>query len=199
MNLRKLNLTNIRAMVPLAPLILCLLVSMPLVYAYSTATHDIAILSVLPTKNVERQGYNATICVSLENRGNFPETFMVYTFCGCHQYITLPIAGSITINYTFKTATLPCGKCRPWAYVPPCFGDGDPANNIFIGEIFTVTFLTDITQDCKVNILDIARAARAFGSDPQNPRWDADCDIKADYRINILDIVAIALDFGKSI
>ncbi len=56
---------------------------------------------------------------------------------------------------------------------------------------------TDLNNDGKVDIQDIATAAQAFGSYPGHPRWDPDADIDEDGRISIKDIIAIALDFGS--
>lgn len=59
----------------------------------------------------------------------------------------------------------------------------------------------DINEDGKVNILDIATAAAAFGSDYRlcediHPRWNCRADLNCDQVINILDIATIAKMFG---
>lgn len=59
-------------------------------------------------------------------------------------------------------------------------------------------YLGDINGDMTVNILDLARAARAYGSTPQDSRWDAFADLNNDYIINILDLALAAKDFGKT-
>lgn len=64
--------------------------------------------------------------------------------------------------------------------------------------------LTDINYDGRVNILDISRAAQAFGSAFEcfcpgclpDTRWDIGADINIDGVVNILDIALIAMDFG---
>jgi len=52
------------------------------------------------------------------------------------------------------------------------------------------------SPDAKVDIFDVAKAARAFGSYPGHERWCAVCDINGDYNIDILDIASIAAKFG---
>ena len=52
------------------------------------------------------------------------------------------------------------------------------------------------TPDMKVDIKDIALAAKAFGSYPGHPHWSAVVDINLDYQIDIRDIAAIARQFG---
>lgn len=54
----------------------------------------------------------------------------------------------------------------------------------------------DINFDGKVDIKDIARAARAFGAYPGDPRWDLECDINVDGKIDIKDVAAVAKNFG---
>lgn len=54
------------------------------------------------------------------------------------------------------------------------------------------------TPDFKVDIKDIAIAAKAFGSYPGHPRWESVADIIADYSINIKDIASFAKKFGWS-
>jgi uncharacterized protein YfaS (alpha-2-macroglobulin family) len=53
----------------------------------------------------------------------------------------------------------------------------------------------DINQDGKVNILDLAIVARAWGSYPGHPRWDPRCDINGDDKINIMDITLVAKEY----
>jgi hypothetical protein len=57
----------------------------------------------------------------------------------------------------------------------------------------------DLNGDGKVDIRDIAIAAKAFGSLPGDPRWDSRSDINKDNRVDIIDIVSIALHFGNTI
>jgi ABC-type transport system substrate-binding protein len=54
----------------------------------------------------------------------------------------------------------------------------------------------DINEDLKVDIKDVATAARAFASYPSHPRWSAPSDINDDLKIDIKDIAAIARKFG---
>jgi hypothetical protein len=56
----------------------------------------------------------------------------------------------------------------------------------------------DINHDRRVDIIDIAVLARAFGSKLGDSRWNADADIQEDGTINILDIGIVAKSFGKT-
>jgi branched-chain amino acid transport system substrate-binding protein len=59
--------------------------------------------------------------------------------------------------------------------------------------------LSDVDLDFNgaVDIRDVARAARAFASEPGNPRWDPETDVIVDGKIDIRDIAMIARNFGK--
>jgi ABC-type transport system substrate-binding protein len=50
--------------------------------------------------------------------------------------------------------------------------------------------------DCKVDIKDVAVAAKAFGSYPGHAKWNTVADINLDYKIDIKDIASIAKKFG---
>lgn len=53
----------------------------------------------------------------------------------------------------------------------------------------------DINQDGKVNILDLALVALAWGSSPGHPRWDPRCDLDGNGIINIIDLTLVAREY----
>lgn len=55
---------------------------------------------------------------------------------------------------------------------------------------------SDINQDRKVDIRDIATVAKAFGSSPDHPNWNPSADINENGKIDIRDIAIVARDFG---
>jgi ABC-type transport system substrate-binding protein len=52
------------------------------------------------------------------------------------------------------------------------------------------------SPDKKVNLIDVALAAAAFGAYPGHERWSTIADLNLDYKIDILDIATIAAQFG---
>jgi hypothetical protein len=60
----------------------------------------------------------------------------------------------------------------------------------------TVFFEGDITHEGMVNILDISKTARAFGTKPGYSNWDPEADVDKSREINIVDIAKIAVKFG---
>jgi hypothetical protein len=55
----------------------------------------------------------------------------------------------------------------------------------------------DVNYDGIVDIFDITAVAIIFGSEPDNPNWNADADLNGDKIIDIFDIVTVALHFGE--
>jgi len=53
-----------------------------------------------------------------------------------------------------------------------------------------------LTPDIKVDVKDVAKAAKAFGARPGDARWDTLADIIQDYKIDVKDIAGIAKKFG---
>lgn len=60
-----------------------------------------------------------------------------------------------------------------------------------------VWLLTDIDRNGKVDILDVAMAAKAYGSYPGHPRWNPKADLDGNNKIDIIDIARVARDYGK--
>jgi hypothetical protein len=73
---------------------------------------------------------------------------------------------------------------------------------------YTHTYVATIRQDVNtytgelldftVDMRDVGRAARAFGSYPGHLRWDPACDINDDFTVDMRDIGGIARFFGWS-
>ena len=54
----------------------------------------------------------------------------------------------------------------------------------------------DINWDYKVDIMDVATAAAAFGSYPGHERWNPVADVNGDGKVDIYDVAIIAANFG---
>jgi len=58
--------------------------------------------------------------------------------------------------------------------------------------------LGDLNGDGKIDIKDLALAAKAFGSYPSHPRWNSRADVDQDGRVYIKDLAIVARNFGKT-
>jgi len=61
---------------------------------------------------------------------------------------------------------------------------------------YEVTLVGDFNGDLKINMRDISRVAKAFGSVPGSPYWDPILDLNGDNKIDMRDISRIAYAFG---
>jgi parallel beta-helix repeat protein len=68
--------------------------------------------------------------------------------------------------------------------------------DIYCGAYNCSAGLVDINCDGKVNIIDIANVAKAFGTAPGNKNWNLDADLDSNKKINILDVAKVAKEFG---
>jgi PKD repeat protein len=59
--------------------------------------------------------------------------------------------------------------------------------------------IADLNEDGKVDILDLAIFARAYGSIPGSDRWNARADLDGNHVINILDGVVIARSYNMCV
>jgi subtilisin family serine protease len=59
--------------------------------------------------------------------------------------------------------------------------------------------VADINKDGTVNIFDLVKVGRAFGSVPEDPNWDPEADLRSDNVINIFDLVMVGRNFGRSV
>lgn len=69
----------------------------------------------------------------------------------------------------------------------------------FATTVFDVVWLfTDVNRNGKVDIGDLFIIAKAFGSQPDDPKWNPKADLNGDDSINIVDLYRVAKDFGKT-
>lgn len=57
---------------------------------------------------------------------------------------------------------------------------------------------TDIDRNAKVDIRDVALAAKAYGSQPGDHQWNQRADLDNNDKIDILDVAKVAKDYGKT-
>jgi len=71
-------------------------------------------------------------------------------------------------------------------------------NHMNVNVCARATYFADLNNDGKVDILDIAIVAKAFGTQPGDEDWNEIADMDKNGEINILDIAAVAKDYGKT-
>ncbi len=75
---------------------------------------------------------------------------------------------------------------------------GAPYSPITLSTTFLISLLGDLNGDNAVDIVDVAMAAKAFGSNPEHPRWNPLADINKDGKVDIMDIAIVSRNFGST-
>ncbi len=102
--------------------------------------------------------------------------------------------GITDLNFTFsipRSAQVGTGVANVSVYDPHgvLYGPGASSS-------FSITLLGDLNNDGKVDMIDVAIAAKAFGTKPGDARWNAVVDVNKDGQIDMRDIALIAKNFG---
>jgi hypothetical protein len=179
------------------------------------AGHNIAVVSVVPSKIVIFQGFSGNITVYGANKGEYPETFNVTVYANATKIASIVSAlenGSTTnITLSWNTTGFAEGNYTISAYAEPVEGETDTADNNFTGGWVIVSMAGDLTggtpnpwdflPDGKVDGKDIAIVALCYGSAPgcSSPYvWNANCDVNNDGKVDGKDIALVALHYGQA-
>jgi hypothetical protein len=175
--------------------------------------HDVAVTNLTSAKTVIGQGYCGNLTVTVQNQGNFTETFKVTVYANktaiaTFTNITLTSGNSKTITFTWNTTGFAKGNYTISAYATPVPGETDTADNTYTNGKVTIAMVGDITggtsnpydfvPDGIVDITDIATVAKCYGSQYPDPSYKPNCDINNDGTIDIWDIARVAKNYGKT-
>ena len=176
--------------------------------------HDISVYHVESSKHVVGQGFLGLIDVSVLNQGFATDAFNVTVYINgtiaCAPVrVILKSGDSTTITFPWNTTGLTKSKYTLSAYAAPVPDETDTLDNTCTGGIVTIAMIGDLTgptagvPDGKVDIRDLALAAKAYGSYLGDPRWNPDADLTGttmglpDNKVDIRDLAVIAKNYGK--
>jgi hypothetical protein len=172
-----------------------------------SGTHDVAVTNVTSAKTVICQGYCGNLTVTVQNQGNFTETFNVTVYANTTaietKELTLTKESFTTITFTWNTTGFAKGNYTIWAYAWPVLGETHTADNTLADGWIIVSMVGDITgsngwPDGKCDMKDVRAVAKLFGINYPDPRYDPNCDINDDLKIDMKDVRAVAKEFGKT-
>jgi hypothetical protein len=168
---------------------------------FQSLIRDVAVLDIFPAPTEVYQGQCLNITVVVRNEGNITETFTVNIYINATLLTTINITGlppneNATETFAWNTAGHPYGRYTLRAEAPPLLFETDTADNTLTDGMAKVKIPGDINSDDAVNILDALLAGNAFGSFPEHPYWNPDCDLNNDNVINILDLIILGGHFG---
>jgi hypothetical protein len=142
------------------------------------------------------------INVTVENQGDQTETFNVTTYATTPviqtQTVTLESGAFTTLTFTWNTTGFAKGNYTIWAYATPVSGETETADNTFTDGTVVVTIPGDIDGDFRVQLVDLVILAKAYGSKPDEPKWNPDADIDNSGVVGLADLVILAKNYGKS-
>lgn len=160
--------------------------------------HDVAVTDVIPSKTVVGKGYSVSINVTVENQGDYTETFNVTISINQTKTVTLPPNNQVTLVFLWNTTNVLYGNYTIIAYATVGPNETDIIDNTWIDGWVFVTIPGDVDGDGDVDIFDIVIIAGVYGVSKPDPRYDPNNDIDGDGDVDIFDIVAAAGNYNKS-
>jgi len=176
--------------------------------------HDVAVTDVTPYKTVVSQGYCVKINATVENQGDFAETFDVTAKYDDHTIETifdihLDAHTSTNVTFTWDTTGVAKGSYTISAYAWPVQGETDLDDNTFPDGTVKVTIPGDCAGadpmvppwcDGKVFWQDLLVELVGYGATPADPRWTnyylPRADFNCDDQIFWQDLLAVLVTYG---
>jgi len=170
--------------------------------------HDVAVMDIMPSKTVVGQGYNMSINVTVENQGNFTETFNVSLYANTTAIanlnnITLTIGNSTTVTFAWNNTGFARGNYTIKAVADTVQNETETADNTLIDDTVLVGVPCDVTSatpgvpDGICDMRDIGYMCKKFGATPGDPKWDPNCDVSGQTR-GMPDGIVDMRDIGEA-
>jgi hypothetical protein len=170
--------------------------------AIEYAIADISTTNITPAKTIVGQGYTIRINTTIQNQGDYTETFDITLYANttaiATQTVTLGSVSSTTLTFTWDTTGFAKGNYTISAYATPVLGETDMADNRKEDGWVVISIYCDVNGDGIVDISDILDTALAFGSTSGQPRWNPNCDLDDNGIVDISDILETALHYGET-
>jgi PKD repeat protein len=163
---------------------------------------DIAVTNVTASKTVVGQGYNVSISVTVENQGDYTETFNVTCYANTtiittFVNITLTSGNSVTFTFVWDTAGFAKGDYAIMVSAIPVQGEADTTDNDLTDGWIYVGIPGDINADHRVDVFDAVLLTAASGTNPTSPNWNPNADINNDFSVDLFDAVILAGHAGE--
>jgi hypothetical protein len=171
---------------------------------------DISVTGLASSKCVVGKGCTTNVTVTVQNQGDYSETFNVTVFVNeipivSFQGIVLSNGSSTTFVYTWDTSWSGYGNCFLKANATIVPNETDTADNTRLGGIIRVSVPGDVSgpvmgvPDGVVNMRDINYMILLFNSRPSSPNWNPNADVNSDGTVNMRDIQIAILNFNKHV
>jgi len=182
--------------------------------------HDLMVIRVDPSKSVVGQGFSMFFNVTVQNQGDFTETFdlMVYangTIIASFLSLVLTSGASTTRTLLWDTTGFVLGTYVIRGSVTIVAGETDRADNIATANVILAipcdiagsTTSRTVPPDGRVDYKDVFWLLKAYGSDPSRPNWNPNLDFAGstttppappDNRVDYVDVFWFLKNFGRT-
>lgn len=172
---------------------------------------DVSVTGLNSSKTVVGKGYSTNVTVTVQNQGNYSETFNITVYANqleiaSFQGIVLSGGNSTTFVYSWNVPSW-CGygNCVLKAIVTTVPNETDIEDNIRLDGIIRISVPGDVSgpiqgvPDGMVNMRDINYMILLFNSKPNSPNWNPNADVNSDGVVNMRDINITILNFNRHV
>ncbi len=166
--------------------------------------HDISIEKVTLARTVVGQGFSTKMNLTLQNQGDYTETFNVTAYANttsiATQTVTLTSGNSATITFVWNTSGFVKGNYTISAYAWPLRDETDVSDNNCTGGWILVTIPGDVDGNFEVDIYDVTAICVCYDSKlgpPRDPLYYPICDLDGNGIIDIYDVTTACITYGQ--
>jgi len=171
-------------------------------YYKTSLVHNVAVTEIIPSETKVYQEENVTIDVTVQNYGDYNETFTVNCYAnstpiGSENVNVITKASNIT-TFMWNTSGFDRGNYVLKANASSVGGETYTGDNTITHENIRVKLLGDVDDNGVVDISDLYALSAAYGSVPENPSWNEEADMNGDNEVNGLDMSALVKKYGET-
>jgi len=170
----------------------------------SVISHDVGVTGLESTESELYFGWLANINVNVSNVGEATESFNVAVYCnntlvGTQVVCNLAPGENVTLTFRFATEHLRLYvNYSLWAQASVVIGEAHRDNNVLSDGNLVLKLVGDVNGDASVNILDFSFLGLAFGSFPNDTKWNQSADLNRDGVTDMIDILTAWIHFGEN-
>lgn len=171
-------------------------------YYKTSFVHNVAVTEIIPSETKVYQEENVTVDVTVQNYGNYNETFTVNCYTNStpigSQGVNLTANASDVVTFTWNTSGFARGNYILKANASSVGGETYTGDNTITHENIRVKLLGDVDDNGIVDISDLHALSAAYDSVPENPNWNEEADMNGDNEVNGLDLSALVQKYSKT-
>jgi hypothetical protein len=164
--------------------------------------HNIKVADLRTFKTVVGRGYLMSANLTIENRGNYTETFnatlyMNETNIAIFNNLTLNSRNWTSLLYEWNTTDFPMGNYTIWAYAWPVRNETNISDNNCTGGWIVVTIPGDVDGNFEVDIYDVTAICICYDSKIGDSIYYPNCDVDGNGIIDIFDVTTACITYGQ--